>query len=400
METILSSEEMRTTSLTKINNNFTELNNNLTTELDWKLSIEYTDYIWDFNYKAMSWNTLKVVCFWDSITYWYDPYNTSSQIATTYPEELQSKLRLWYNNNNITVVNKWVSWDESWDLLSRYDADVLSESPDLVIQMIWTNDCNHSLSVNTFTWNLIDLAKKAYTNDIPTIFVNPIPCRRESTWPWNTNYRMGFFAEASRKIAEKFNMPFINMYEEFSNIFDWWDTYTVWDLLPQDETHPNQFWYKLIADIILSNIIPCAKVKWDKLENHIPIVSSQFWFSNITSSSEINSNSTNIYQANYILQKDNPWKYCRVAIFIWKRSKGLYLSKITTSFWVSVWLRKNWVSDSYSVDFYSGSWVYNVEQLLDSDINYWMYILEFNSDDFDSWDGDTSRMYPSAFIIK
>lgn len=357
----------------------------------------------DFNNKALNWDTLKVVCFGDSITFWFDPNNWGAQIANPYPAELQAKLRLWYNNNNITVVNKWVSWNKASDLVARYDTDVIAESPDLVIQMVGINDSNNSISIDIFTDNLEELGKKAYWNDIPTVFVTPTPIRRESSWAWNNNYRLGFYSQSVRNIADKFQIHLIDLYWEFESMFNGGNTYTIWNFLStNDNLHPPQEWYDLIADIILADIIPCERVRWDKSETHVPIVSSQFWFSNLPWS-DIFWVAGNVYTKNYILRNlwgIHLWKYCRVAIFIWKRGYGLYWNSAKNTNWTLAGIRDNWNIWVYSLDFYNASLSANIEDLLDSNIGLGMHILEFNSDDFDAGDATGAQWYPTAFIIK
>lgn len=366
------------------------------------LNLWYLNSISDFNNKALNWNTLKIVCFGDSITYWYNPSAGGAQIANPYPAELQTKLRLWYNNNNITVVNKWVSWDKASDLVARYDTDVVAQTPDLVIQMIGINDSNNSVTIGTFTSNLEELWKKAYLNGITTIFVTPTPIKRETTGAGNNNYRLWFYAQAVKSVADKFKIPIIDMYGEFESIFNWGNTYTVWNFLPVswDTLHPTQAGYNLISDIILADIIPCERVRWDRAETHIPIVSSQFWFSNITSASDIFEVSGNVYTKNYILRKSVTWKYCRVAIYIWKRGYGLYANGAKNTAGTTAGIRENGTLWVYSLNFNNWVLTSNVEDLLNSNVWLGMHILEFNSTDFSLWDAAWAQWYPTAFIVK
>jgi len=54
----------------------------------------------------------KILALWDSLTAWYN-----LDISESYPAQLENLLNK--NSDNFEVINAWVSWDTSKNLLSR-----------------------------------------------------------------------------------------------------------------------------------------------------------------------------------------------------------------------------------------------------------------------------------------
>jgi acyl-CoA thioesterase I len=63
----------------------------------------------------------------------------ASSPALTYPARLEAELRELMPRVSVTVVNRGVNGEESRDMLERFERDVFSESPDMVIWQVGSN---------------------------------------------------------------------------------------------------------------------------------------------------------------------------------------------------------------------------------------------------------------------
>jgi GDSL-like Lipase/Acylhydrolase family len=59
--------------------------------------------------------------------------------VTPYPDRLEAKLRAWFPQNGIEVLNRGKSGEEARENLGRFDTDVLGNAPALVIWQVGTN---------------------------------------------------------------------------------------------------------------------------------------------------------------------------------------------------------------------------------------------------------------------
>lgn len=67
----------------------------------------------------------------------------ASSPNATYPSRLAAALRAHFPSNAITVLNRGVNGEEAHDMLSRFDASVAAEKPDLVLWQVGTNTVLH-----------------------------------------------------------------------------------------------------------------------------------------------------------------------------------------------------------------------------------------------------------------
>ncbi len=71
----------------------------------------------------------------------------ASSPAASYPNRLAAELKLRFPTNPITVVNRGINGQETDQMLARFETDVLSAHPDLVVWQVGTNSVmrDHSL---------------------------------------------------------------------------------------------------------------------------------------------------------------------------------------------------------------------------------------------------------------
>lgn len=166
-----------------------------------------------------------ILALWDSLTAWY-----WVEESENYPTQLQKKLdEYWYKYE---IINAWVSWDTSANLLSRSSL-YLEKKPSIVILVIGGNDGLRWLStveLQQNIWKIIDTFPDAKIvlgwMDIPA-----------NLW---ISYRNDFKKVYTEIANEKKDIYFLDYFLEWV-----WGKkeYNISDMI-----HPNRDWYKIIVE--------------------------------------------------------------------------------------------------------------------------------------------------------
>jgi lysophospholipase L1-like esterase len=225
-----------------------------------------------------------IVCYGDSIFYG-DLGNGTAIISC--PARLQTVLRSYYNNNNITVINKGVNGRQSDEALASFDADVLTLNPDAVFIMFGINDTSGLVTpLNTleqYKTNIAAMIKKSIANGIQPLLLTPTPTH-QNLYGYG-NKRIYLFGRACIEIAKKFDIPFIDIHKAIYDLYSS-KVYSLVDLQGYDYVHFTELGYTILADMIFkfglfeSNDILTIN-KNEKLS--IPVYASPFIKTNFTS---------------------------------------------------------------------------------------------------------------------
>lgn len=178
----------------------------------------------------------KLVAIGDSITYGF-PYTPVS-----------SWVHLASKNLGIPIINKGMNGDTSYQMLERFDHDVIRLSPSHVIIMGGTNDACARIEAEEVFNNFCSMVEKAMKNEIKPILGLPIPCNYIQD-----EYILSLYREDIRDYAAANTLPILDFYKAFlqSN-----------SKQPQGEfyadvLHPNERGYKVMAEVaieVLQNI--------------------------------------------------------------------------------------------------------------------------------------------------
>lgn len=179
----------------------------------------------------------KVLALWDSLTAWYN-----LDISESYPYKLEELLNK--NWNNFEVINAWVSWDTSKNLISRIN--LYTENYDIVLLNIWWNDWLRSLSLEELEKNIITIIDNFPNSDIVLFSVD---------LPWN------YWLLYRNKLKDV-----------YKNVLEQRDVYSYWlffewldyprDFL-SDWLHPNWEWYSIIAENVYEYLLKNKLIKND-----------------------------------------------------------------------------------------------------------------------------------------
>ena len=173
----------------------------------------------------------KILALWDSLTAWYN-----LDINESYPVQLENLLNK--SSNNFEVINAWVSWDTSKNLLSRIK--IYNDDYDIVLLNIWWNDWLRSLSLEDLKWNIQKIIDNFSSTKI-VLFSIDLPI---NYWSIYRNK----LKQVYKEISEQNDIYFYWLF------FKWINYNT--DFL-SDWLHPNKNWYKIISkniyDYLLKN---------------------------------------------------------------------------------------------------------------------------------------------------
>ena len=176
-------------------------------------------------------NPKTILAIWDSLTAWY-----SLNLEDSYPMQLEKILnKNWYNYE---VINAWVSWDTSEQLLKRIDLYINEKEslPNIAILVIWWNDWLRWKNLNEIEQNIELIIKKLKAKNVNIVF-----------WWMKIPPNLGF----------NYSNNFFKLYKKISNnnnvfLIDFFLEWVAWqkNLNLNDWIHPNKQWYKIISENI------------------------------------------------------------------------------------------------------------------------------------------------------
>lgn len=168
-----------------------------------------------------------ILALWDSLTAWY-----WVQKFENYPSKLESKLQ--ENGYDYTIINAWVSWDTSAEVLARAP-DYTSLKPDILILVVWWNDWLKWFPVADMKENIlaiIDMYQREWTQ-IVLWWMDIFP----TLW---LGYRSDFKKVYKQVVKERDD---IELYPFFLS-----GVATKKELNLRDQVHPNAAGYDIIVE--------------------------------------------------------------------------------------------------------------------------------------------------------
>ncbi len=184
----------------------------------------------------------RYIAFGDSITQGFG--DDESRPQKGYPPRLQALLTS--RGQSATVLNAGLGGETTAEGVSRLNS-VLAQNPaDVLLLMEGTNDINEKVSLETTTFNLDRMAKKAANAGLSTVHATIIP-RRPTANTDPSNVETGELAAMIRELAattgRRLADPFEVFFYETPNVFA--EDY----LGGVDNLHPNAAGYDLLAKI-------------------------------------------------------------------------------------------------------------------------------------------------------
>ncbi len=199
-----------------------------------------------------------VLVFGDSITqgYWDTTGGWVDKLRQHYDELQAADLK---GRDEPTIFNLGISADNSADILKRVEDETTvrtrhEQSPIAIIQIGINDSCLENgapqQSIEQYRDNLREITKKLDALDSKVIFVGFSCCEESKTTPvsWGehyyTNKDIKSYEQAMEEVAKELDVPFILVFEAFSQAYARDSS-----LLP-DGLHPNTAGHQVIFDIV------------------------------------------------------------------------------------------------------------------------------------------------------
>ena len=323
----------------------------------------------------------KIICFGDSITWGQQP-TIGGQTPNPYPSVLQAKLRKIYNNNNISVVNAGNPGFTAGQLLPVISAQVLTQSPDLVVFMCGINDANPTSAVDRATYkaNMINIIKQIVATGAELLILSSTPI-----WQSTSDRLHGLltYTRIVEDLVRQYNIGFIDLNKEFEKMYLFKrDTpYVAHGGSNIDYVHLADTTYGCIAEIVIGKAL-----NYNGVQNILPVINSETHVIAVNNNcifTDCNSISTNPGQysgQNYALASDSSFgTYLRFTFFADRDGMDLYLLGCKTKAGGQVSVLDNSVAvktvDGFT-NMISNTARYDAEDLLLENIGYGLHTIE------------------------
>lgn len=168
-----------------------------------------------------------ILALWDSITAGYN-----LDISQAYPAQLETLMQ--DKGYNYKIINAWVSWDTSQNLLDRIDLYADTQA-DIYLLTIGGNDALRRMDLQNLKQNIQEIIDTIYSQ-------NPDAQIVLSGMQIPINYGLSYannFKKLYSEVAEENNLEFYEFFLE--------DVAQKSDLNLSDGIHPNEKWYAIIA---------------------------------------------------------------------------------------------------------------------------------------------------------
>lgn len=183
---------------------------------------------------------VRVVCLGDSVTGIY--YHSGGRRA--YPEMLSLALQAAYPQTPVTVVNAGISGNTTADGLSRLQADVLEQRPDLVTVMFGLNDITR-VPLDEVRANLGQIIDRCRAAGAEVLLCTPNSVLDTPSRPIT---KLVEYCNLLREVALQRQAPVCDIYAAYEALRE--REPLAWRLLLSDEIHPNMDGHKLSAETL------------------------------------------------------------------------------------------------------------------------------------------------------
>ncbi|HHW03850.1 MAG TPA: hypothetical protein GXX35_13765 [Thermoanaerobacterales bacterium] len=169
---------------------------------------------------------LKIVALGDSITQGY-PFDADA-----------SWVHILNVEKGFNIINKGINGDTLESMLKRFEKDVISLLPHMVIIMGGTNDAFDGYSISSMEYNLKEMIKKTRVSKIVPVIGIPIPVDEPGV-----EIKLQKFRNFLRNFCEEEKIAYIDFYKTMAN-----ECSKIKDEMDFDGIHPNRDGYRAMAD--------------------------------------------------------------------------------------------------------------------------------------------------------
>ena len=179
----------------------------------------------------------------------------ASSADAAYPARLTAELQDRWGSGSLTVLNRGINGEDASEMLGRFDADVISHNPDLVIWQLGTNWLLQEGSLNVFDGLLRDGIKRLASAASDVVLVDPQFAPQVIAKP-----DLPALVHLVSDIGQELN---INVFRRCAIMRYWrevagipFDTF-----LTDDELHMNDWGYDCMAKLLAAAIATAATAR-------------------------------------------------------------------------------------------------------------------------------------------
>jgi lysophospholipase L1-like esterase len=176
----------------------------------------------------------------------------ASSPAMNYPSRLEVELKALLPRVDITVVNRGVNGEESRDMLARFDRDVISQHPDLVLWQVGSNSVLRDRPLGEANSSLRDGLKRLREIGTDVVLINPQYAPKVITM-----HDVDGMVDLIHVTAKETN---VDLFERFAVMRYWRLTEDIpfSTFISPDELHMNDWSYGCIAKLMAGAIHEAA----------------------------------------------------------------------------------------------------------------------------------------------
>ena len=176
----------------------------------------------------------------------------ASSPAMSYPSRLEVELKALWPRADITVVNRGVNGEESRDMLARFDRDVISHHPDLVLWQVGSNSVLRDRPLQEANTSVRDGLKRLRETGTDVVLINPQYAPKVITM-----HDVDGMVDLIHVMAKETN---VDLFERFAVMRYWRLTEGLpfGAFVSPDELHMNDWSYGCIAKLLATAIHEAA----------------------------------------------------------------------------------------------------------------------------------------------
>lgn len=180
---------------------------------------------------------VKIVALGDSITYGY-PFD----MEASWVHILQAE-------KGLDIVNKGINGDTLEGMLERFEQDVISLLPGIVVIMGGTNDAFEGYSLSSMEYNLKQMLEKAGASNIVPLIGIPIPVDESAV-----EKKLQGFRDFLRSFCKQERIACIDFYDTMADGHG-----RTKEELDFDGVHPSRDGYRVMADAAYDSLSQALK---------------------------------------------------------------------------------------------------------------------------------------------
>jgi lysophospholipase L1-like esterase len=173
--------------------------------------------------------------------------------AHAYPARLENELRRRWPGKRVHVINKGIGGEEAGQMIARFERDVLSQNPDLVIWQAGTNMMLRNGNKETLLPLLRAGVQTLKSKHIDVVLMDPQYAPKVTDVPVHRE-----FVATIAQVAEEQR---IGLFHRFALMRDWIDTdaFAVNDVISPDKLHMNNVSYTCVARGLAAGIADAVR---------------------------------------------------------------------------------------------------------------------------------------------